>query len=285
MLPMVTNAVPRSNSMPLVRFHRLTAETRLPQRADRSAGGTIPARAARFCDAITAASAFGYYIFPPMDLSLVWDGSDIFWTYSGVDRWLPLVAAQFPYFRAAFDDVAPPDLIGCAPPFLSALPEPGHIQIWTGLFARTAPDWSLLLRPIANLPQTGGYVAYEGIVETDRWFGPLFTNLRLTRTDMPIRINAQLPLVQAQPLPRWVYSDATLDHFETTMELKDLTEADWDGYRRSIVLPNAKPDRPLGTYAVEARRRRRCPVSDAPHQSNLDQGNKPAQATLPSSME
>lgn len=245
---------------PLVRFHRLIAQARLPQRADRSAAGTLPTRASRYCDAITQASAFGYYLFAPMDFSLLWDGADIFWTYAGLDRWLPLEAAQFPHFSAAFDAAAPADLAGLAPPFLTVLPEPGHVQLWTGLFARTAPDWSLLLRPVANLPQSGGFVPYEGIVETDRWFGPLFTNLRLTRTGTPLRISAQMPLVQAQPLPRDLYADATLDRFTNLPDLGDVSDADWDGYRRSIVAPNSRPDRPLGGYAVEGRRRRRCPA-------------------------
>jgi hypothetical protein len=52
------------------------------------------------------------------------------------------------------------------------------VQIWSGLIARTAPGWSLLIRPPANLPRLPGLDAYEGLVETDRWFGPLFTNHR-----------------------------------------------------------------------------------------------------------
>lgn len=246
---------------PLVRFHRLIAQARLPQRAARAAGGVIPARAARFCDAVTAASGFGYYIFPPMDLSLLWDGTDIHWTYAGLEHWQVLEAAQFPDFSAQFDAAAPADLAGCAPPFLTALPEPGHLQIWTGLFARTAPDWSLLVRPVANFPQSGGYVAYEGIVETDRWFGPLFTNLRLTRTHMPVRLRAQIPFIQAQPLPRDLYADTTLDHMVTQPELTGLDATDWACYRHSVAIPNAAPGRPLGDYAVKARRRRRSPVT------------------------
>lgn len=252
---------PPGTAMPLVQFHRLIAQTRLPQRADRAAGGTMPTRAARFCDAITAASAFGYYVFAPLDISLLWDGADIWWTYAGTESWLLLEAAQYPGFEADFDAAAPAGLAGCAPPFLTALPEPGHVQIWTGLIARTAPDWSLLLRPVANFPANGGFVAYEGIVETDRWFGPLFTNIRLTRTHTPVRISAQMPLVQVQPLPRALYSDATLDRMATLADLSDLSAHDWESYRLSIVAPLAEPNRPLGRYAVEARRRRRCPVA------------------------
>ena len=60
------------------------------------------------------------------------------------------------------------------------------VQIWSGLVARTAPGWSLLVRGPANLPRNLAYEVYEGIVETDRWFGPLFTNIRFTRTNVPV---------------------------------------------------------------------------------------------------
>ena len=253
----MSHLVRQTTAEPLVRFHRVIAQARLPQRADRAAAGTLPARAARYCDAVTAASAFGYYIFPPMDLSLLWDGADIYWTYGALDRWLLLDAAQFPNFQAAFDAQAPADLIGCAPPFLTALPEPGHVQIWTGLIAQTAPEWSLLVRNVANMPMPGGMVAFEGIVETDRWFGPLFTNIRLTRTHVPINISTRMPLVQVQPLPRRLYTDAVLDNAELSDGLSSFGAAEWEAYRRTVAIPNRDPERPLGAYSIAARRRRR----------------------------
>jgi len=248
---------------PLVRFHRLISTARPPQRADRAAGGTIPTRAARFCDAATMASGFGYYVFPPMSLSLLWDGDDIFWSHAARPEWRLVELEPFPGFDSAFDAAAPVDLHGSAPPFLTRMPEPGHLQIWTGLIAQTAPEWSVLIRPVANMPMPGGVVSYEGIVETDRWFGPLFTNLRLTRTHVPVRLNAELPLLQVQVLPRRLYTDELLDNADITDSLADLSPADWDSYRHSIALPNRDPERPLGTYAVRARRRRRCPMADA----------------------
>ena len=66
---------------PLVTFFRLIPECRAPQRADRLAAGTMPTRAFRYCEAMTSASAFGWYVFPPMAFSLMWDGStDVIWT-------------------------------------------------------------------------------------------------------------------------------------------------------------------------------------------------------------
>jgi len=254
------------SSTPIVRFHRLIEQARLPQRADRSAAGTLPTRAYRYCQAVTTAASYGWWVFPPTDLQFLWDGHDIFWQCTGWQDWLPLMpAAQFPDFSACFDAAAPRSLAGCSPPFLTAIPEPGTLQIWTGLIARTAPEWSLLIRAPANLPAPGGYALYEGIVETDHWFGPLFTNLRFTRTDSPVRLRADFPLAQVQPLPRAAYADATLGAFDTTADMAGISANDWADYEATIAVPNGDQDRKLGGYAVAARKRARgaCPFMPA----------------------
>jgi hypothetical protein len=195
---------------------------------------------------------------------LLWDGNDIYWQYEGVSDWLPLMpSAQFPDFAARFNAAAPLDLQNCSPPFLTALPEPGLLQIWTGLMARTAPGWHLLLRAPANLPATGGFSLYEGIIATDRWFGPLFTNLRITRTHMPVRLRADFPFLHLQPVQQIAYSDDTLSSMEFRGDICDLGDKDWADYRSTIVVPNQQSNRALGNYAVAARKERRakCPVS------------------------
>ncbi|HEX3350336.1 MAG TPA: DUF6065 family protein [Acetobacteraceae bacterium] len=247
---------------PIVRFYRLVAEASLPMRADRSAAGTLPTRAFRYCDAVTRASGFGWYVFPPMDFHLLFDGEEICWTYNGADEWLPLGTAQFPHFSGRFDDAAPAALRGCAPPFLTALPEAGAVQVWTGLIARTAPDWDLLVRPPANLWIGGGYTQYEGVLESDRWFGPLFTNLRLTRTGQAVHIRAEVPLLQVQPIPKRVFGEDVLGSMAVVGAPEELEDADWADYARTVVAPNEDPDRRPGAYAVGARKRRagKCPV-------------------------
>jgi len=175
--------------------------------------GTLPTRAFRYCEAVTTASAFGWYLFPPLDFTVQWDGTNVLWTYEGAASWFPLTSAQFPGFADYFDGIAPPEIKGFSPPFLSALPEPGVIQIWTGHVAMTRPGWSLLVRPPANLPRSQSYELFEGIIETDRWFGPLFTNLRLTRTEFPISFVRELPLVQVQPIHRSLYAEDVLGKF------------------------------------------------------------------------
>jgi hypothetical protein len=239
---------------PLVKFHQFIGSARSPERADRSAGGTLPTRAFRYCEAITSASALGWYIFPPLPFSLIFDGSDIGWNCPAFEGFIPLGrAAQFPYLSAKFDQIAPAWAKGFCPPFLSSLKEPGMVQIWSGLMARTAPDYSLLVRPPVNLPRSRGYEQYEGIVSSDAWFGPLFTNIRLTRTDYPVLFSPSDPLFMAQPVHREALSDSLLNSFEVG-QVSDLTERDWQDFRETVVSRNERGC-PIGEDAVRRRRR------------------------------
>ena len=119
--------------------------------------------------------------------------------------WFPLTKVQFPGFADYFNKTAPAEVKDFSPSFLSAFKEPGVVQIWSGLIARTIPEWSLLVRSPVNLARSQGYENYEGIIETDRWFGPLFTNVRLTRTYVPVEFNEEYPFIQVQPVPRSAY--------------------------------------------------------------------------------
>ncbi|MBN8896737.1 MAG: hypothetical protein J0H35_00900, partial [Rhodospirillales bacterium] len=151
---------------------------------------------------------------------------------------------------------APESVQGWAPPVLAALQEPGLVQMWTGLVARTRPGWSLLVRPPANLPRRGGFEPFEGIVETDRWFGPLTMNFRLTKTDTPIEVRTELPVLQVQPLPRFAYEDRTLNQYELVPELGQLTAQEWASYHQTVVAPHLQPMRNRGQYAAAARKRK-----------------------------
>jgi hypothetical protein len=133
---------------------------------------------------------------------------------------------------------------------------PGYIQIWSGLMARTAPGWSLLVRSPANYGRPGGYEPFEGIIETDHWFGPLITNIRLLKTDTPIEFRQEYPMLQVQPVPRFAYQEATLNNYELVPELRQFAPEDWDDFYDTVVRPNAAEKRPRGLYAAASRKRR-----------------------------
>ena len=236
----------------ICRFYRLIPDAPAPRRADRSADSMLPTRGYRYCEALASASAFGWYIYPPLNFSLVWDGIEIAWTYEGAEDWYPLRAAQFPGFRQLFEQAAPDPVKPLAPPFLATAREPGVVQIWSGYLARTEPGWALLSRGPANIPRTQGYEHFEGILESETWFGPLFTNIRLTRTDSPVEFHVRYPLFQVQPLLRQCYSEASFE----ILGLSELSAGDWQDFEATMK-PNADQMRKLGHYAVDIRRRRR----------------------------
>ncbi len=145
---------------------------------------------------------------------------------------------------------------GYSPPFLGSFKDPAGLMLWSGFVARTAPGWSLLVRPPANLTHSQAYESYEGIIETDRWFGPLFVNLRLTRPNVPIEFDANYPFLQVQPVHRSTYGDA-LDQFDVVEGIEDLTPSDWADFHRTVSAPSSDPHRPRGEYAVQTRKRRK----------------------------
>ena len=63
--------------VPAVTFYTAIPGCRTPMRADPSVLGTLPARGFQYCEALRAASSFGWYVFPPIDFTLQWDGSQV----------------------------------------------------------------------------------------------------------------------------------------------------------------------------------------------------------------
>jgi hypothetical protein len=241
---------------PLVEFFQLVPNDNEPRRADKSVGGVIPARALRYCEAITSASGFGWYVFLPLAFQVVWDGHDMLWTHEKTDEWMPLTrdAVQYPGFQEQFDHFAPDDIKGFSPPFLTPSIQPGQLQVWTGCVARTAPGWSLLVRGVANLQHALTYHVLEGIIETDTWFGPLFDNVRILKTDVPIEFRSDVPFLQVQPVRKDVYADKFLQNFSVKGP-DELSEQHWNSFRQTVVAPNVAEERKRGQYAVTVRKR------------------------------
>jgi hypothetical protein len=110
------------------------------------------------------------------------------------------------------------------------------------------------VRSVANLSTSLSYQMLEGIIETDKWFGPLFDNIRILKTDFPIEFRSDTPFLQVQPVRKEVYSDKHLQNF-SVKSVDELSADDWEAFRRTVVAPNITPDRKPGQYAVAVRKR------------------------------
>jgi hypothetical protein len=243
-------AEPGRACAPPVVFHRFAPGTYNPMRADRSAAGSLPVRAYRYCEAVTTASSFGWYLFPPIDFALQFDGAEVICHFPDLgNEWYPILnGVQLPGLEEYFASAAPKDCRDFVPKFLVSLPVPGLVQVWTGYFARTAPDWSLVVRGPVNTPRGLNHMNYEGVVEYDKWPGSVFANIKLLKTDYPIEFQKSMPLLQVQPVHRSTYNDDFLNRFE-------VAGPDWDSFRQVVVAPNSNPDRLRGEYAVGVRKR------------------------------
>lgn len=248
---------------PLITFYRMLPGLP-PRRASNSAAGTLPTRAFQYCEPSRLASGLGYYVFLPMAFQIEWDGgTGAIWSFDDGAHWYPLSTAAFPDSMAAWDAIASENCRGYCPPFLTLTEDHAIIQVWTGWMARTAPGYSLIVRGPANLSMPTSYQVFEGVVESDHWFGPLFANIRIAHSGRPILFDDRWPFLQVLPIQRVMIGEclnnlAIVDGAEMSADM-------WSAYEESLIVPVIqKPER--GHYAKAARRRaasERCPVSDA----------------------
>lgn len=257
--------MPRADE-PLVTFYQVLRggggghlpSPRSPHRAPSSAAGTLPADAFRYCEPARAASAFGYHLYPPMSIGLRFDGAEIEWSMDGDGTgigasWFPLSDSVFyPGFAAFWASIAPEALKNMPPPLLAPTNTRGVVQVWGGSFARTLPNWSLLVRsPVNDSRRSLHYEVLEGIIETDWWGGPLFANIQLLESGKYISLAANRPFMQVVPVHSDYYGGLLNEYCVTEY----IPEEIFTGYG-TIVLGNKDGSRPVGQYAVDVRRRR-----------------------------
>ena len=245
---------------PLVTFYQLFPTAPAPRRADQSLNGSMPTRAYHYCEPFRVASGYGWHLFPPIDFELLWDGSRVRWRTAAASLWAVLDTADLPGLLGLWRLQAPVIDVLQRPVYFMHAPtgEPGIVMIWSGFLARTRPGWSLLMRGPANQPQDPAYEVLEGIVETDWWFGPIASNLRLRKTDVPIRFSTHTPLFQAQPIPQEAYAEENLNAIGLVQGLSQLTPEDWEAYKRALLPRNSPGTTRPGWYRAEVQQRRRA---------------------------
>jgi hypothetical protein len=86
-------------------------------------------------------------------------------------------------------------------------------------------------------------------------FGPLFINLRLTKTDTPIAIRPEFPLMQVTPIFRDHYRDAVLNDVQICEDASAWTEREWNAFRATVAEPHLAASRRRGNHAIMTRKR------------------------------
>lgn len=238
-----------------IQLYRVHPEALSPMAADRAALGMVPVNAFQYCEAMRVASSFGWYVFPPQSVSLMFDGHELFVEDDGA--WRSFTHEPFDAkFQAIWEAAAPEELHGHAPSFLRKFTEPGAFQIWSGFFVKTAPGWSLQFRPLVNIHTVSAFSCYEGIVETDEFSPmPLFINAKIHRTNSEIYIDRQFPLFQICAIQRTTIGNQRSVQSDLATDAGDFP---WEDFKKTIRVAGVTPERKtVGEYAARTRKRDR----------------------------
>ena len=249
-------------------FYQLIPDAPMPRPADPEVLGSIPLRARRFCEPFTAASGYGWWAYPPLDFDITWDGHAFSWRPACESAWRAVGNVMLSGFVEQFERRASADDAHLSQiPFLARGPEPGILQIWGGLLARSRPDWSILVRPLANYPKEGLYEALEGMIETDWWFGPVIALFRIIKTDRVVEFRTNRPMVQIQPVHRQAYARESVASTRFVRGIGDMSSDEWTDFVRTLGLRNQHDGEVRGSYKRELRVRARggeAPPQDRP---------------------
>lgn len=235
---------------PKYQFFSAFPSAHRPIPADKSALSTMPISAYRHCEAMRQAASHGWYIFPPTEIQLLSDGAEVMIAHG--DDWIPLIdqGATSEYMEK-WNLNCPPELQDKAPNFVSLLFGSKIVQIWTGLFVKSPPGWSALIRPLSNINFTNAFTCFEGVVDAYSFAPmPLFVNITLNVTNRPILISESTPLFQLQPVLTDSYSMT-----EFTVEDFTSKEFDWDATKDTMRIRGVSENRKsVGQYGAHIRR-------------------------------
>lgn len=260
---------------PEVEFFLIDPDAPAPAPASSSVRGSLPSRAVQFCPPIMTASSFGWYVFPPLDFALRWDGRHTEWA---------LIEDNEPstwYSLAGGHDVARPDgarVLEKVPAarrgdlafifgesgeevgFLNADPRAQNtIEVHAGLIMRTSPGWVTLTRSVPNWPHSPDYQLLEGVIETE-WYRSLIpTMVRLTTPGRVVRFYRSEPMMVVQVVPKAAATASASWREEPVAGLDAFPEEVWKEFVGTRSRRQAAP-KPGGYLREVKRRERRFPA-------------------------
>lgn len=260
-----------------VEFFTVYPDAPPPEPASSTVRGSLPARAVQFCPPVTAGSGFGWYVFPPVDFALRWDGQTTEWSLlegNEPTHWQSLaggyegdlaagreVLANLPESMRSDIDVF--DRTREMIPFLDADPRAGDlVEVFPGVAARTSPGWALLLRSVPNWLPRAGFEALDGVIETAWHRSPLNAIIRLTTPGRVVRFHRRIPMLVLQPVPIVAVEAAQKVTASVTRGLAQWPADVWrevvEVRRRRQANPPGKYQ-PVGSYRMGQRQARREP--------------------------
>ncbi|HEX6490750.1 MAG TPA: DUF6065 family protein [Gaiellaceae bacterium] len=253
--------------------------------AEKTLNQTANKGGVRWCGPFTNANRAGWWVFPPVDIDIVWKGGAEF----EYEELSPYSDADWHVTRFLLDekDEEHVDTWSCPGgrmKFAWGLVEPAVVQIWTGCIFQTPPGWALQIRSPINVPARACHVM-EAILETEWLYYDIWLNVVFDRPNELVRLRRDEwpPLAQLVSVPRASY-DASWKLEEEVIN-RNSAEADrvfsyWVDYNRKKFASDGKNPMPLtslkdsetvfkdsATYFKERKRLlggQKCPVVVVP---------------------
>jgi protein O-GlcNAc transferase len=177
--------------------------------AEKTLGGAAAPMGVKWCGPFTNANKYGFWLFPPLDVDVIWRGGMDF-ECRVLDPWPD---DEVPFVRSLRreDDSDERKLILDAfagkNKLILAVPDFHAFRLWTGCVFQTPPGWGLLVRSPINLGMNAPYRIQEGIIETDWLFVDFWLGIAIQQKGALVRLRRDQwpPLAQLVPVPREAY--------------------------------------------------------------------------------
>ena len=236
--------------------------------AEKTLRGDAPSAAMRWCGPFAHANAYGFWVFPPVDLDVIWHGGRSF-----EHRFETLYTDEDASVVSRLQ--RPEDKYRYVPrrkvEFGSTLES--VVSIWTGCIFQTPPGWALMIRNPVNVTASTIFRAQEAILETDWLPYDIWVNLLFVQQEKWARIrrgDGWPPIAQLLPVPkaaydqRWHLIDGPLER--TTAQGHDLFNR-WIDYNHKKWVETGQKE--PATYYRERRRTAKHSEEQPPPNKNV----------------
>jgi len=226
--------------------------------AEKTLKGNANKEAVIWCHPFSTANRLGWWIYPPADLDVTWDGEklshEMHGEYPSIER---SIIQQLSNRKE--------EVWWNRSKFTWGLVEPNVFQMWTGLIFQTPPGWSLLVRSPINHEKEPFHIM-EGVIEADWMQYDIWLNVVMDNSTQVAKFRRaqNTPIAQIIPVQRAAYS---ADWELETRAVENATEEGnrvfsfW--YQYNVKKFNGEKKQPLGEgYFKDAktfyRERNRC---------------------------
>lgn len=173
--------------------------------SEKTLRGDAPHGATLWCGPFTHANQYGFWVYPPMDVDIIWYGGRSF-DYKIVEEYADTDLQVVQQLQSPTDPFkySPRNKID-----FGAVHD-GVVSIWTGCIFQTPPGWSLMIRNPINVTSTSTYRVQDAILETDWMPYDIWLNIQFLVQNQWVRIRKKPtwpPIAQLIPVPREAYEN------------------------------------------------------------------------------